>query len=152
MLIFRKNAEAVAVAISQIYTHDVMGPESNPSILRYAAEAGFPDYKNDDTSWCALFMNWVMRQINIPGTGSLAARSFLDFGLPVISERTVGDIAVFWRVSPASWQGHVGLYLNSVERDGKEWLRILGGNQGDQVKVSEFPATQLLTYRRIKEL
>lgn len=159
MTIFRKNAEALAVALSQTFVHDVLGAENNPQILQYAKDlseaypnvAAYRDYKNDDTSWCSLGANWVMLQLRITGTNDLAARSWLHFGVEVIGEPAVGDVCVFWRVSPDSWQGHVSFYLNSVTRNKEKLLRVFGANQGDQWKISEFPASQLLKFRRIIE-
>lgn len=159
MIIFRKNAEAVAVSLSQTFVHDVLGTGNNPLILEYAKElhAEYPEedayknYNNDDVSWCSLFLNWVCLKIGVKGTHSLAARSWLKFGISVIGEPQVGDIAVFWRVAPDSWQGHVAFYLNSVMRNNVKYIRTLGGNQGDQVKISEFPASQLLEIRRIEQ-
>lgn len=147
----RKNADAIAVANSQIFVHDQIGANNNSVILQYAKDCGFAGYLNDDIAWCALFMNWVLLQINIKGTQSLAARSFLTFGTDVVGEPVVGDIAVFWRDSIDSAHGHVTFFLNSVMRDNVKYLRVLGGNQGDQVRISEFPASQLLQFRRIIE-
>ena len=148
MNIFPKNSQALAVALSQIYVAEVPGAQSNPQILKYAIDYGITWYTHDEIGWCSLFLNWVAKQIGSTGTGSLLARSWLNFGDKVITEPSVGDIAVFWRDSPDGTQGHVGLYLNEVNRDGKIYLRVIGGNQSDQVKISEFPKWKLLDFRR----
>ena len=147
MNIFPKNSQALAVALSQIFVSEATGTSNNPKILQYAIDCGFQHYKSDDIGWCSLFLNWVAKEIGSQGTSSLMARSWLAFGVKV-TEPAVGDIAVLWRISPAALTGHVGLFLNEVERNGKIYLRILGGNQGDQVKISEFPKEQLLQFRR----
>lgn len=59
-----------------------------------------------------------------------------------LTEPREGCIVVFKRgTNPKS--GHVAFY---VGKDG-DYIRALGGNQGDMVKVSRFPATSVLGYR-----
>lgn len=149
MNIFKNNANLVAVAISQVFVHDTPGAYNNPTIMQYAADLGFHSYVNDDIAWCALFMNWILFKCGLKGTGSLSARSFLGIGVELHTPPEVGDIAVFWRGSPDSPYGHVTLYLNSILRDGVMFYRVLGGNQSDQVKISEMPAAQLIQFRRV---
>ena len=76
----------------------------------------------------------------------LMARSFLSWGLPVdIPE--AGDLVIFPRGN-SDWKGHVGFYLSSVKRDGKEYYRILGGNQNNAVSIDLYPAKKALGIRR----
>lgn len=96
------------------------------------------------TPWCAAFVNSVLRASGRDGTNSLLARSFLDFGTPV-DEPQEGDIVVLWRDRPDSWKGHVGFYAGQTD-DGK--IRVLGGNQDNQVSEKTYPASRLLGYRR----
>lgn len=149
MNIFTRNSQALAVALSQIFVTEATGVANNPKILQYAFDCGFKDYKADEIGWCSLFMCWLATQIGLTHTHSLSARSWLKFGEKVLTEPSVGDIVVLWREQPDSIYGHVGLFLNEVERaDGKTYIRVLGGNQSDQVKISEYPKEQLLDYRR----
>ena len=104
------------------------------------------------TEWCAAFLNAVLSRHGIPGSDSvseypLMARSFLDWGESVNTPQR-GDIVVFRRGN-SDWQGHVAIYLNTVERNGKVYYRILGGNQNDSVNVIDYPASLLLDIRRI---
>ena len=39
--------------------------------------------------------------------------------------------------------GHVAFYVG----DGNSNIQLLGGNQGDQVKVTTFPKSMVLSYR-----
>lgn len=102
--------------------------------------------------WCAAFVNMVLDLHEIPGSGSvgqnpLLARGFLEWGTPVGYPRR-GDIVVFPRGNQA-WQGHVGFYVDSVFKDGKEYYRILGGNQdNNQVSIDLFPASRAIGIRR----
>ena len=76
----------------------------------------------------------------------LMARSFLSWGLPVdIPE--AGDLVIFPRGN-SDWKGHVGFYLSSVKRNGKEYYRILGGNQNNAVSIDLYPAKKALGIRR----
>lgn len=99
------------------------------------------------TAWCAAFVNAVLSESGHDGTGKLNARSFLDYGMP-IDQPTQGDIVVFWRDDPESWKGHVGFFAGRETKGGKEFIKVLGGNQDDRVSVKLYPADRLLGARR----
>jgi len=104
------------------------------------------------TEWCAAFLNAVLNQHGIPGSESvsdhpLMARSFLEWGESVDVPRR-GDIMVFRRGN-SGWEGHVAIYLGTIEKNGRTYYRILGGNQDNEVNVSDYPASLLLDIRRI---
>ena len=96
------------------------------------------------TAWCAAFVNASLSEAGMQGTNSLAARSFMDWGVPVDTPQR-GDIAVFSRGDPNGWQGHVG-FFDSYAPDGR--INVLGGNQGDAVSVAPYDASRLLGFRR----
>jgi len=103
------------------------------------------------TEWCAAFINAVLRESGIEGSESvsdypLTARSFLHWGEEV-EEPNIGDIIVFPRGNVA-WQGHVGFYFGSVNVNGVEYYKILGGNQDNKVSVDLFPASRAIGIRR----
>jgi len=100
-----------------------------------------------ETPWCAAFVNAVLKGSGSEGTGKLNARSFLKFGTAADKPQT-GDIAVFSRGDPKGWQGHVGFYAGEVEKDGQTYVRVIGGNQGDEVSEKLYPKARLLGYRR----
>jgi len=79
-----------------------------------------------------------MERSGYEGTGSAAARSWLDWGKEV-DRPCPGCIAVFTR----GGGGHVGFYVGETA----ETVKVLGGNQGDQVSVREYPKSRLLGYR-----
>ena len=104
------------------------------------------------TEWCAAFLNAVLENRGIAGSDSvseypLMARSFLDWGESVDTPRR-GDIVVFRRGN-SNWEGHVAIYLGTVERNGRVYYRILGGNQNNEVNVSDYPANLLIDIRRM---
>lgn len=96
------------------------------------------------TAWCAAFVNASLGQSGIKGTGSNAARSFMDWGQGV-SDPQRGDLAVFSRGDPNGWQGHVG-FFDGYNDDGS--INVLGGNQGDSVSRASYSADRLLGFRR----
>jgi uncharacterized protein (TIGR02594 family) len=98
--------------------------------------------------WCAAFVNAVLEANGITGTRSLSARTFLKWG-ESIDQPQLGDIMVFGRGNNL-WQGHVAFYLGTIEKNNKTYYKILGGNQGDMVKISYYPAKHLLGIRTIK--
>ncbi len=116
------------VAAGYIGTHEIAGPTSNPGILGWAKKMGgfvASYFTDDDIPWCALFVNACLEQVGLAGTHSLAAASFLTWGLP-LSYPAIGAVMVFTR--PGG--NHVGFYLG--QRSNGDF-RILGGNQGDTV-------------------
>jgi lysozyme family protein len=74
-------------------------------------------------------------------TGSLLARSYLDFG-EAMDLPGLGAIAVLSRGSDPN-AGHVEFYLGETT----DKLILLGGNQGDSVSVEAFDSGRLLGYR-----
>jgi uncharacterized protein (TIGR02594 family) len=106
------------------------------------------------TQWCSGFMNSILEEHDIPGSGSvykhpLVARSFLKWGVPV-KEPEFGDVVVFSRGS-SSWKGHVGFYIDTDVVDGIPSYIVLGGNQDDQISYKAYPISRLLGIRRIPE-
>jgi uncharacterized protein (TIGR02594 family) len=107
------------------------------------------------TEWCAAFANSVLRDSGIAGSDSvsdypLMARSFLEWGDPVDHRQEdprPGDIVIFPR-GRASWQGHVGFFLDHIEIDGKTYWQILGGNQSNAVTVDLYVPDRALAVRR----
>ncbi len=121
---------------------EIPGPQSNPVILRWARDLHAPAYTNDDTAWCALFMNRLALALQFPlsGTGYdlLRARSFATWGQPLVLP-TLGAWMVFSRPEGA----HVGLYLG--ER--AEAYRVLGGNTANAVGATWIDKQRLIATR-----
>ncbi len=97
------------------------------------------------TAWCAGFMNAVLAQNGINGTGTLRARDFENWGEDASDDPQVGDIATFWRGSRNSGKGHVGFFMGY---DANGNILVLGGNQGDAVSISAYPAGRSTGFRR----
>lgn len=114
---------------------------SNPRITQYHAHTNIAGY-DDKASWCSSFVNWSLAQVEMVGTGSALARSWLDWGEP-LGEPVHGCIAVLSRDDPRGWKGHVGFFL----RMDAQRIFLLGGNQLDQVREHFYPKANLLGYR-----
>lgn len=117
------------------------GRRHNPSVVSFFAKAGFAGIKDDETPWCAAFINAVLADCDLPTTGKLTARSFLNWGVQC-DQADTGAIAVFRR-GQSSWQGHVGFVVGQD----RTHITLLGGNQSDAVTIARFPRAKLLGFR-----
>lgn len=134
------------IATGELGITEVSGSAHNERILQYAEDIGLSWINDDETPWCSIFMNWVALQAGVEQSRSAAARSWLNVGFSVQNPEP-GDIVVYWRGSPSSHQGHVGIFLG-FSSDHKR-IYTLGGNQGDSVSISAYPRERLLDFRRL---
>lgn len=116
------------------------GRVDNPRILAMLADAGHPG-QPDETPWCAAFIGACLVRAGIPGTGSLAARSYLDWGVGADGP-ALGAVAVLTRSADPAL-GHVGFVVGTTEAH----LFLLGGNQSNAVTVEAFTRSRVLAYR-----
>jgi uncharacterized protein (TIGR02594 family) len=133
------------IALTQYGIREFPGANHNPEVLKYFSECGFPQVRDDETSWCSAFMCWcaIKAGYPIPTNNPLLARSWLNWGEPVF-EPQIGDIAIYWREARTSWKGHVHMYV----RNNGSLIWGLGGNQSNQVCIASTGGTQLLGFRR----
>jgi uncharacterized protein (TIGR02594 family) len=99
------------------------------------------------TPWCAAFVNAVLKNEGFDHNNSLAARSFLSYGVAT-KDPAPGDIVVLTR-GKSEWAGHVGFYVQTIEIDGAKYVELLGGNQDNQIAVGYYPINRVLGYRKI---
>lgn len=135
----------IKIAKKELGVKEIAGKEANPQILAYH-RATMLSANSDEVAWCSAFVNWVMREAGIKGTGSALARSWLKWGRRLKYEEP-GCIVVLER-GGSKWQGHVGFYIGK----GKDpsFIKILGGNQNDQVSIEEFSRHRILGFRMPK--
>lgn len=126
---------------------EIKGPHHDKTILKLLDAAdGKSDGKNlqgirdDETPWCASFVSGVLELSGIHSARSAWARSYLKWG-DEMPGPAVGGIAVLER-GPSS--GHVAFI---VGRDTHGNIMLLGGNQGNKVKVSPFNTQRIIGYR-----
>lgn len=126
----------VSIAESEIGVKEVVGKQHNPRVLEYHATTG--KFSDDETPWCASFVNWVMQKAGQGGTGSAVALSWKKYGKN-LGKPAYGSIAVF------SWgggKGHVGFV---VGKQGSNIL-VLGGNQSNAVNIAKFDPKKAVAF------
>lgn len=127
------------VAEKELGEHEVAGSAANPRITEYHQQTSLKA-TSDEVPWCSSFVNWVMIQAGFRGTYSAAARSWESWGIP-LKEPKFGCVVVLKRGSGG--QGHVGFYVG----EGPDHVKVLGGNQGDQVSIANFNKDKVIAYR-----
>jgi uncharacterized protein (TIGR02594 family) len=124
---------------------EIVGSRHEAKILQFFAEAGHSYVRDDETPWCSAMVGACLARAGEANTGSLAARSYETYGQSIVEENaSVGDIAVFWRGSPTSWQGHVAFFLRFLD----DKVEVLGGNQANKVSITTYPRSRLVAIRR----
>ena len=126
---------------------EIFGKTHNPEILAMFAEIGYDFVKDDETAWCSASLNYFCKKLGYERSGKLDARSWLKLPVMVLKPQ-MGDIVILWRNNPASWEGHVGLYISSD----MDTIYILGGNQNNQIQISPYPRERVLGYRQARKL
>ena len=127
----------IRIARGYIGIQEIPGIENNPQVLKWWKLIRL-NYQNDEIPWCAAYVGGVLEEAGIESTRSGRARSYESWGQAC--KPTLGAIAVFRREGG----GHVGFVIG-VDASGN--LMILGGNQGDAVRISSFPRANLITTR-----
>ena len=135
----------LGLARTYLGEREVPGIRHNSNIIRWL-ELLKSRVRDDETAWCAAYVGGVFEMLGIESTRSLAARSYLDWGVK-LDAPAVGCVVVFWRGRPDGWSGHVG-FVVGVLPDGRLW--VLGGNQGDAVSIAPFDTKRVLGYRAPK--
>lgn len=124
------------IARGELDQREIRGARHNPRILEYHASTRLRA-ASDEIAWCASFVNWVMQQAGLTGTRSAAAASWINWG--VSSEPRQGAVLVIHNAAAARSSlttsgNHVGFL---VEQTPTHYV-VLGGNQSNRVRVSEF--------------
>lgn len=129
----------IKIAEKELGVHEVRGGE-NPRIIEYHSKTTLKATE-DEVSWCAAFVNWVLDQCNMERSHSAAARSFLGCGevLPGFKQYAI----VVFKRGNSPWQGHVAFAI----ADHGDTIKVLGGNQSDSVCYAHYPKNKVLGYR-----
>lgn len=139
------------IALSEVGVREDLSPgRSTARVVEYLRSTDLdPRLADDDaTPWCSGFANWCMEKSGIAGTNSAAARSWLGWGRELKAPRR-GVVTV---LSRGKTGGHVGFYIGQGDTvflagGGTRGVLLLGGNQGNQVGVSEYDPGRVLGYR-----
>lgn len=130
------------IARGYLGEREIKGSADNAKIVDLFDKAGHSWVKDDETAWCAAFVGGVLAQAGLPGSGSLAARSYEAWGAPML-QPAYGCIGVKRRAGGAAWQGHVGFVVGANAQE----IILLGGNQGDAVSIASFPRRDFTAFR-----
>ena len=128
-------------AWADIGQHEIPGSGTNPRIAAYFRLAGHSEITDDETAWCAAFVGACLEQAGIRGSRSLAARSYLAWGVAA-AKPEIGAITILSRGNDPSL-GHVGFLVGLTETH----VQLLGGNQSDSVSVATFDRARVVGFR-----
>lgn len=118
---------------------------SNPKVVAYYKDSGHPGVVDDATAWCAAFVGAMLSRSGVKPSGSLLARSYLNWGVPVSANNVIpGGVYVGVIPRGADWQGHT-FFIEKIV-NGKVYA--LGGNMKDSVSRDIYKVSELLGIRR----
>jgi uncharacterized protein (TIGR02594 family) len=145
---------ALVVARRFMFIRERSGSKDNPYVVAWLEDAGLSD-AHDEVPWCGAFARFIVgRVLGLPIPPKPArARSWLLAGLPVApGTEAPGDIVVLSRGDGdqpgpeiLDAPGHVAFYISGVGG----FVRVLGGNQNNQVSEQIFPRSRVLGVRRL---
>lgn len=129
------------IALAEEGVKEFPGAGDNPRIVDYLRSTTLPApiASQDETPWCSAFVNWCVERSGFEGSDSAWAKSWANWGKKLTTPRR-GCIAVFNRGTNS---GHVAFFLGQTATH----VKIFGGNQGDAVKVMNYPKSKLIGYR-----
>ena len=129
------------IAKTQIGVEEFAGEAHNDEVLKYFDRINHQWVKNDELAWCAAFVGYCLETAGVTSTKKLNARSYLDFGIETDNPQQ-GDVVILSRGTNPAF-GHVGFF----EKFDKDRIYLLGGNQGNKVKVSGYKRHRILSVR-----
>ena len=133
-------------AAAEIGVHETPGSAATARIVFYDS---FTTLKatSDEIAWCSAFGCAAMESNGIRSPRSAHARDWLKWGQRLPAPQ-IGCVAILNRggsPGPKMMEGpaHV-TFVDSLPENG--FFGGLGGNQGDQVKISRFPTSDVLAW------
>lgn len=131
-------------ALQEFGIKAIIGAIHSPDVLKFFSDIGAPWVKDDETAWCAAFVNWCLKNAGMKFSAALNARSFLAYGVATETPK-LGDIVVLWRINRDGPYGHVGFFIKQTH----DLVYMLGGNQGNSVNITAYDKNFLLGFRSI---
>jgi uncharacterized protein (TIGR02594 family) len=123
---------------------EIEGKKHNDQIISFFHELGYNYINDDETPWCAAFINYCAKQIGAQYATGLRARNWMKCGKSS-SKPSIGDIVVFGYGGKNSKAGHVAMYIS----EDFDSIYCLGGNQTNMVTISSYCKSDLLGYRKL---
>jgi uncharacterized protein (TIGR02594 family) len=130
--------------MAEIGTHETPGSADTARIQEYFAATNLAPHQHDEVPWCAAFVGWCLREVGLTPSGHANARSYLDWGVPLL--RPVPGCVLVYSRPPNRANGHVTFYAGPGHHDPASYA-CLGGNQGNRVCVVDEPLERLLGMR-----
>jgi uncharacterized protein (TIGR02594 family) len=121
------------IAKDEIGVKEIPGEANNKRIVEYhrTTIGRYPD----KTPWCSSFACWCMQQADLPHPHSAWAYHWRTWsGGRKLDRPQYGCIVVLGK-SAGGNDGHVGFFVEQVDSN---HIKVLGGNQGDEVNISTF--------------
>ena len=115
------------------------GRPGNPKIMACYRSVGVKTDSSDQTAWCAGFAGYALKTNCLPAIGTLSSRAYKGYGTSIpLNDPSLwrfNDVVVF-KSNSKPGQGHVGFYRGYDPTTRR--IRVLGGNQGNTLKLSNF--------------
>ena len=126
----------------------IPGEKDNPAIVELFHELGHKWVKHDEVAWCAALMGAKLQKYGyqVPELKkNLRARAYLEVN-QVIENPVFGwDYVVFWRgLKDGGVHGHVAWFIGFEG----VYVKVLGGNQSNQISFALYPKSKVLGYVR----
>lgn len=139
----------LVAALGLVGTREIVGPNHNPEILRWARELGAGHiFPSDEVPWCGLALAWVMHQVGRPyPVHFYRAREWSTWGEARHGPALLGDIAVFSR----DGGGHVGIIVGEdagAVPGAPAAYHVLGGNQSNAFGFTRIAKPRAIAVRR----
>jgi uncharacterized protein (TIGR02594 family) len=126
---------------------EIKGPQHNAEIVSWWRDSKLSGIQDDETPYCAAFVNAMLERSLITSTRKANARSYCSWGVDV-NDRGHGNIPlgaiVVYARPPNPDHGHVGFAVG-ITREGH--ILTLGANQSDSVSIAPFKAARLIAAR-----
>ncbi len=136
----------IEIATAEIGVKEIEGKDHNPRIIQYSAEVGFP-FRDDETPWCSIFLNWVSFKAGYIRSKSGTAFSWANVG-EMVSEPQEGDVILLGKNGNIKEIYHVGLFTGFTAD--RKCVLCLGGNQSNTVSISKMRIEDVAGYRRLR--
>ena len=121
----------------------------NPVVVKFFREAeekandpDEPDIGKSHVAWCAAFVGAVLKECNLPHTGTLLA---LDYVPPIYGQKLKGPMVGAIGVKHRTGKGRIGHVFFIASFDDK-YVYGLGGNQNDEVTIKRFSRKAVVSY------
>ena len=115
------------------------GRPGNPKIMACYRSVGQKTDSSDQTAWCAGFAGYALKTNCLPAIQTLSSRAYKGYGTSIpLNDPSLwrfNDVVVF-KSNSKPGQGHVGFYRGYDPTTRR--IRVLGGNQGNTLKLSNF--------------